>query len=247
MLRIGLRNDILVGIQVDSAAGLAHLHTLLGAWVDRSPVDHNLVEPALRVYLPLGNASKPKGPTLVPQVRLGSHILTRSRDPHEIYRALSVILGGIHAGTADTAVMRVGMRPFVSENRMVLVDADRPILVNDTMLLASGIQELPVWTTLITDGGTESAQATHHPALANLRWSAIGVDAPADPATYQLTGLVSLSQEQRSDADLVAGLARHSPRSVWFQIVNRLHDGGNVSVSTNRTMLRSALISALTA
>lgn len=235
VLRLGPQRDILVAIAVDTEHAHSLLLTLLGAWLDRSDVDPTSIVSAFTLMLAGGEA--PKGPKLVPQLRFGSHVMARSREPDDVVRALAAILGGVHADVRHDAYIHVGLRPFLCGEEIVLVDAERPLLVNDTLLSAAGAVELPAWTTAIRADQT----VTLDPYLGALAWARTRIKPPVLCPTYRLRAIVSMGTASQSGAETFTMLARLSLDPAWFRLLRHLYDIDVVRMATNRTALRRAL------
>jgi hypothetical protein len=258
VLRIGLQRDTLVGIQVDSAAGLELLKTLFGEWVVTTAIDQHeiLIDPAFSVYLADKSADQ-RGAYSVPQLRFGSHVIARSRNSHDIVRALATILGGIHAEQpateqredeqlldgqhiADGKRINVGLRPFIVGSAAVLVEAQRPILVNDTRLEQLGARELPVWTTSVSPASNSNpASVTFAPYLCELAWEAVQLVPPTDHGTYRLAAIAAIAHG--SEAELMRTLASASPQRAWFNLIDELRCGGKIHQAGTRNQLRDVL------
>lgn len=235
MLRLGTKLDVLVAIAVDTEHAYRLLCTLLAEWLDRSDVDAASIETAFTLILTGGAAAK--GPQLVPQLRFGSRVMARSREPDDVVRALAAILGGIHAAARNDTEIHVGLRPFVCGEELVLVDAERPLLVNDRQLSAAGIHELPVWRTTIRNDQT----VTLDPYLSALAWAKTGIAPPPLRATYRLRGIISMGTTCQSGAETFAMLARLSLNPNWFRLLRQMNDSDVARTVTKRTLLRRAL------
>ena len=241
-LRVG---DQLVGVRTDSDATAATMRTRLAAWVESDSMLTEQGEPIPWAFsLRLGPDANTRGPRAVPQLRIGSRLLARSRRPDDVLSALDQILGGVLARQDDTRRW-LGLRTFVRDGRVVLVDAAPPALTADPRLARAGVTELPTWSVAV-DGGTVLVP----PPLT------------ADPSTneggesrsFELVGLVGLdscshdADRAAPDTDheaihhptnpgaLLARFAARHPSSDWFHTVERLVDAGHVHTTTDRTV-----------
>ena len=184
---------------------------------------------------PIGSRGRGAGLQPVPQLRYGSAVMARSRQPDDILRALASVLGGAHVYRRDDGRLWMGMRPFVRGDSMVLVDVDRPTMVNDRQLSAAGVDELAVWSTIIEPDGS----AAIPPPLGDLHWADAGIDPPDDEwRRFSLAGVVALAQADLSHAGLVADLARRSIQRRWFGMVAEMADTGRLLVATDRPGVR---------
>lgn len=235
VLRLGPTRDILVAISVDTEHAYGLLVTLLGAWLDRSDVDPTSIGAAFTLILTGGEATK--GPRLVPQLRFGSHVMARSREPDDIVRALAAILGGIHADVGHDTDIRLGLRPFLCGEEIVLVDAERPLLVNDVLLSAAGGRELPAWSATIS----ADRMVTIDPCLSALEWARTGIDPPEDLPRCRLRAIITMGTTCHSEAETFAMLARLSLNPAWFRLLRLMYDRDVVRMATNRSALRRAL------
>ena len=181
----------MVAVQVDTDAGLDRLGVLLAPWVVTA-VDEAWAgfRPAFGVRLESTDDRREaptSGPRPVPQLRHGSTVIARSRQPDDIVRALAQVLGGVHQrrGTGDQGW--TNRRPFVRNESVVLVDVRPPTLVNDPQLARAGIEELAAWSVVVGDDGS----VTVPPPLPGLDWDSIGIEAPSDTAwRFRMAGEV---------------------------------------------------------
>lgn len=176
-LRLG---DLLVVVAGDSDAALDALRTRFGAWIDTAHPD---ITPAFDLRLDTGAGASAGAPRAVPQLRYGGTLLARSRSAVDVVDALDAVLGGVLAHQ-DRDGVRIFLRPFVAGGRMVLVDADAPMLVNDPGLAKQGVVELPTWSSALLPPATDDAAPV------------IEVAAPlSDPGRvtrYELAGVVGV-------------------------------------------------------
>ena len=197
-LRIGEQRDVVMAVQVDTDASLDRLAVLLHRWIETS-IDETWagIRPAFGIRLePVGDgAAHPRrAPRPVPQLRHGSTVIARSRQPDDIVRALAQVLGGVHRQRDDDGQVWTKRRPFVRDGSLVLADVRPPRLVNDRQLSRAGIDELAAWAVTVDDDGF----VTVPPPLPALAWDSIGVEAPwADARRFRLAG-VALQQDARS-------------------------------------------------
>jgi len=197
-LRIGEQRDVVMAVQVDTDASLDRLGVLLEPWVETCAEELWAgFRPAFRIRLePVsdGVAHRRAAPRPVPQLRHGSTVIARSRQPDDIVRALAQVLGGVHLQRRDGDQVWTKRRSFVSDGSLVLVDVRPPTLVNDRQLSRAGIEELAAWAVTVDDDGFVSVP----PPLPHLAWDSIGVEAPwADARRFRLAG-VALQQDARS-------------------------------------------------
>ena len=154
--------------------------------------------------------------------------------PIDVLAALDSILGGVWAHRVQPDRTWIFLRAFVHGERVVLVDARAPMLVNDPLLARSGIVEIPTWAVAVTelDGGTRAV-----------------VDVPAAltdgsaERRFELVGLVTVGE---TDAAAAAGvvLARYGARHTsptWFRTVDALLDDDRFLTATDRVTARQAI------
>lgn len=237
LLRIGEDRDLLVPIGADTAASLAQLRVLFAPWIDTKVDSKELdVEPLFGVRLESVSHRSGRGVLQpVPQLRYGSAVMARSREPDDILRALAQVLGGAHLYRRDDGRLWMGIRPFVRGNSVVLVDVDRPTMVNDRQLAEAGVTELPVRSTIIEPDGSMSVPAM----LPDLDWKAAGVE-PASwaPGQFELVGIASLRAATCTTAEFVTALAERSVHARWFNQVVRMAEAEHLAVAATRPVLR---------
>jgi hypothetical protein len=241
IIRVGENRDTLVAIGADSAASLEHLRTLFAAWLDDAMADELATRaPAFRVHLTPPTAGH-RGVQAVPHLRHGSIVLTRSRRPDDVLHGLAQVLGGIHRAAAKQRA-HVWLRPFVRGDRVVLVDAVQPHLVDDRVLAAAGIIEVATWGPAITDDGSVTVARP----LDGLAWQAIGVEPLKPLDALQLEGVVTLTSGATTPAALVRALAAFSTHASWFSALSDLANEGLVVGAADRTDLRQHVQRLLT-
>lgn len=236
MLRIGVARDLLVVVQVDTEAGLDRVQTLFQPWVELQPAAELLgLEPLFSVRLaPVEGGGV--GPKPVPQLRYGATVMMRSREPDDVLRALAQVLGGAHEYRRDDGRLWMGLRVFARGSSAVLVDLDRPALVNDPALAKAGVHELAAWSTVIQDDGS----VTIPPPLPTLSWDAMGVKRPAEEwQRYELAGIAVLTDAEPTTAELLADVARRSIDGRWFTQVAAMAEAGNLAHAADRAELRT--------
>jgi hypothetical protein len=252
-LRVG---DRLVGVRVDTAATRRLLDSRFGAWIDRSASmgDGAAVPWAFDLRLESGDpgaaddrergADPPvgRGPRPVPQLRIGSSLLARSRDPEAVVDALDDVLGGMLARDDETRRW-IGMRLFVAGDDAVLVDATPPALTANPHLHRSGVVELTVWTVAVED-----RTVLVPPSL---------TAGEAPWATYRLAGLVAVdrcdhespdeheAQHPTTPGSLLARFATRHPSTAWFDEVRELVEGGRIVVVHDRPDAAGAVVGLL--
>jgi hypothetical protein len=255
-LRVGTQ---LVGLRADTAATRARLRALFAGWLDD---DHPAVPWAFDVRLdPTGrNPAAPRasqhdghrahrGPRPVPQLRLGQVLMARSRDADDVLHALASVLGGVLA-RQDASRVWSGMRTFAGADRIVLVDAQPPALTADPALARAGIGELPTWSVAI-DGSTVHVP----PPLDGLDWAAADLEAPSTTwRTAALAGIVALDPAHDRehddhdgrfgdpDAGMLSRFGVRHPSTAWFSTVHRLIRDGQVTVTSDPTVVRRRLV-----
>ena len=243
-LRVG---EQLVGVRPDTDTTAARIRTVFAAWLDGDATGEQGEPVPWAFSLRLDTARTGRGPKPVPQLRIGSSLLARSRNADDMLHALDAVLGGVLARQDDTRCW-LGLRTFAVDDRAVLVDATRPALIADPTLTRAGVAELPVWTVAV-DGNTVNVP----PPLTAADGSTPG------GSRYTLAGIVGLDAcnhrahaDDEADAhvnDLAEHLAEHHPSTAgallarfaarhpsneWFHTVERLVDAGHVQVSTDR-------------
>ena len=239
LLRIGEQRDLLVALQADTEFALDRLRTLFEPWLEPEPVDEALtIEPAFGVRLePVDGRLRTRGAGLqpVPQLRYGSSVMVRSRQPDDVLRALAQVLGGAHVYRRDDGRTWMGMRPFVRGDAIVLVEVDRPTMVNDRQLAQAGVEELAVWSTVVEPDGSLSVP----PPLPGLAWESVGVEPPAEGwQRYHLAGIAALHDHEATPAELVAQVARRSMHASWFTLVAAMAEAGTLLSAVDRPSLR---------
>lgn len=239
LLRIGEQRDLLVAVRADTEFSLDRLRTLFEPWLDLAPVDEALtIEPAFSVRLePIDGRRRERGAglQLLPQLRFGSRVMVRSRQPEAVLRALAQVLGGAHLYGRNDGRTWMGMRPFVRGDVMVLVDLDRPAMVNDRQLAQSGVEERAVWSTVVESDGSVLVP----PPLADLAWESVGVEPPGDGwQRFHLAGIAVLQDHEVSPAELVARVAGRGVRAHWFTSAAAMAEAGTLAGVTDRSALR---------
>jgi hypothetical protein len=226
-LRIG---ELLVAVGSDSEATLDALRTRFGAWIDTTHPD---IAPAFDLRLDTGPGASAGAPRAVPQLRYGGTLLARSRSAPDVVDALDAVLGGVLAHQ-DPGGVRIFLRPFVAGDRMVLVDADPPMLVNDPGLAKQGIVELPTWSVALLPAATDdTAPLVEVPAP---------LSDPGSVGRYELVGVVGvLADPPGSDAGLLARYATRHPSPDWFRTAHALVEGRRLLTATDRADARSAI------
>ncbi len=242
LLRIGEQRDLLVAVRADTEFSLDRLRTLFEPWLDLDPVDEALtIEPAFSVRLePIDGRVRGRGAGLqpVPQLRFGSTVMVRSRQPDAVLRALAQVLGGAHLYRRNDGRTWMGMRPFVRGDAMVLVDVDRPAMVNDRQLAQSGVEELAVWSTVVEPDGSMLVP----PPLPGLAWGSVGVEPPAAGwRRFRLAGVALHTEGRGTPAELVAEVARHSFNSDWFARAVAMADAGSLVSGAERSVVRDRI------
>lgn len=241
IIRVGESCDTLVAVCADSALSLELLRILFAAWLDDAMADELSTRvPAFRVHLPPPTAGH-RGAQAVPHLRHGSMVLTRSRRPDDVLHGLARVLGGIHRAAAKQRA-HVWLRPFVRGDRVVLVDAVQPHLVDDRVLIAAGITEVVTWGPAIADNGSLTVARP----LEGLDWQAIGVEPPPALDELQLEGVVTLTSGATTPAALVRALAAFSTHASWFSALSELANEGLVVGVADRGGLRQHVKRLLT-
>lgn len=238
LLRIGEARDLLVAVNVDSAHALEQVRTLFGAWLEPDPTLAMAIEPAFGLMLETAEGQRGTGPRPVPQLRHGSSVVMRSRDPEDVLRALAFVLGGAHVSRSDDGRTWMGLRPFVRGESVVLVDAARPALVNDPQLARLGIDELPVWSVVAESEGSVSVP----PPLPELAWTSLGI-MPPEPEwrTLHLAGIAVLQHDGSTLAEVVADLSTRSTGADWFTSVTEAAELGRMALAFDRPAMRSTV------
>lgn len=251
VLRIGGHHDLLVAIQADTDESTERLRALFAAWVDDGialgEVRHR---PAFKVRLaPVTDHvdGHPPGPKPVPQLRHGSCVIARSRQPDDIVRALARVLGGAHVQRRDDGRLWLPLRLFVREGAAVLVDADPPTLVNDRRMAESGIDELVTWSITLDADDTVAVP----PPLPRLDWHAAGVDAPHDGwRRLPVARVVALRHDRdgpdglddrADDGAATARLRSLSHQTRWAEMLASFDATGRIDVAGDHAGLRRSI------
>ena len=227
-LRLGER---LVAIGCDTAATLERCRERFAAWIDESQPD---IEVAFDVRIDTVDRTPASrgAPRPVPQLRLGSSVIARSRSADDVIDALDAVLGGVLARQDDDGVW-LWLRAFVSGNRIVLVDAAAPMLVNDPELAKAGIVELPAWSVAIMPTSDGNAPPVRIPAPLT--------DAGSE-GRYELAGMVGVMPEPPSgDAALLALYGTRHTSADWFRTANSLIAEQQLLTATDRITARRAI------
>ena len=237
MLRIGVARDLLVVVQVDTEAGLERVRTLFQRWVELQPAVELLSQPLFSVRLePVGRGGP--GPKPVPQLRSGSTVTMRSREPDDVLRALALVLGGAHEYRRNDGRLWMGVRVFARGSSAVLVDLDRPAMVNDPALAKAGVHELATWSTVIEADGSIAVP----PPLPGLSWDVVGVGPPAEAwQRYDLAGIAVWTDGEPTTAELLADVARRSINRRWFTQVVAMAESGTLTHAADRPALRGLI------
>lgn len=248
LLRIGEQSDVLVAVQADNEQSLDLLRNLFEAWLEpQFPDATQVAKPAFGVRLaPVPDRRRhTPGPKPVPQLRYGSTVIARSRRSADIVRSLTAVLGGVHLQRRDDGLLWIGLRPFVRDRSIVLVDADPPDLVNDRRLADADIHELPSWSVAIEPDGT----VTVPPPLPGLVWESVGVEPPTgESRSYELAGIVAHRRDDQAAPGpdrLVAELGRRSHQSRWSTILETLAEAGRLTGARDHVALRDSIRAAL--
>ena len=229
---IRLRPDdpVVVIVQCTEKSTLDIGRRLFARWIDDSvdSADHR-ASFVITAGEETATDTSARAPRALPTVRFGASVMARSRTPDTAWHGLARILGGIHQPVRTPGVAQVGLRPFATDDAVVLVHATRPTLANDPSLSADGIEELPVWVVGVDASGTVILP----PHLPDLRWDEADVTQPATiTGPFRLKGFVVFGQE--APAEIVAELAANSGTVDWFHMVDRFAQAGDIRmVSTN--------------
>ncbi|MEO1058581.1 MAG: hypothetical protein AAFY28_16860 [Actinomycetota bacterium] len=260
-------DDLLVGVRCDTASTIDRLRAMLPAHVDDS-VD---VPWAFSVQLEEG----PGAVRALPQLRIGSRLLTRSRDADDVVVALVSVLGGLASvratvdrdrGTDDAGRLWMHLRAFATadDDRVVLVDATQPALVANSALRRAGVRGLPVWSVGV-DAASEPAAVTTPSPLDAVEWAAGTVATPAAlPGPMVLAGLVALDvcgheattpevharhlaeHHGHTPAGRIARFAARHPSPQWFRTIDALADAGRVALADDEGDAATAIVRLLT-
>lgn len=232
-LRVG---DQLVGVRADTDATAARIRDVFAAWLEPASavVGSDPVPWAFSLRLDTDHAGR--GPTPVPQLRIGRSLLARSRRPDDMVNALDHVLGGVLAHQDDSRRW-LGLRTFAAGDRAVLVDAAPPALTADPQLARAEVTELPTWSVAV-----DSDTVLVPPPLTAMA----DADEGAGPG-FALVGIVGLDAcSHRADAAhqaahhptnpgaLLARFAARHPSNEWFHTVERLVAHGRVHATTDR-------------
>ena len=248
-LRVG---EQLVGVRADSDATAATMRTVFAAWLepDTSPFGEHDEPIPWAFSLRLEPDRNARGPRAVPQLRLGSRLLARSRRPDDVVSALDHVLGGVLARQDDTRRW-LGLRTFVCGDRAVLVEAAPPALTADPRLGRARVSELPTWSVAVdadtvlvpppltaerstADGG--GALAYRLVGLVGLDNCSHGPDTDTDSAIDSVAGDHQAIHHPTNPGALLARFAARHPSSEWFHTVEHLVDTGCVHATIDRTV-----------
>ena len=234
VVRVGRERSALVAIRADSDGSLQRLRTLFAAWLDDDFASEVLERtPAFSVHL-TPQLPGGRGPRSIPHLRRGSMVVARSRDADEVLHALTCVIGGIHHGPPPAGRARVWLRAFTRGERLVLVDAQSPHLIDDRELAAAGVSEAIAWGVEVGPDG----RALIPQPMPDLDRAPIG---PGTSSGFlQLEAVLSL-QADTGRAHLVGALAAHSGEAVWFELVHSLAERGRVRSFADRNGLRIAI------
>jgi len=223
-----------LGVVPDSPRTAATLRTLLGAYIEqegpRCPSNFGLRRPR-------GLLRRRPG---VLAIAGCDAFRAASLDP--LAWTLAGHLGGVAAAEGDH-LTRVGVRAFARGSRVVLVDLDRPALVDDPGLQAAGIDELALWEPLVDAG---SAQLHLPGALPDLCWDAAGLRRPPDqPPRMSIVGVVTPTDSTESRGLRRTWAKARLDRGDWVELLVHLDDAGRVVPAGAPPTVRGALVALL--
>ncbi len=237
-LRVG---DQLVGVRPDTAATAAWIRTVFGDWLDPEAVGEHGEPVPWAFSLRLDTERIGRGPRAVPQLRIGSRLLARSRQADDVVTALGQVLGGVLARQDDSRRW-FGLRTFVAGDRAVLVDASPPALTADPTLARAGVTELATWSVAV-DGNSvyvpPPLSATSRPGSSFALAGLVALDAcdhrpDTDPNDDQPDDGHQAVHHPTNPGALLARFAARHPSNEWFHTVEALVADGRVHVSTDR-------------
>lgn len=256
-------DDLLVGVRCDTAGSVDRLRAVLAPWIDDADDE---VPWAFSVQLEEGSGAVRS----LPQLRVGSRLLARSRNADDIVGALASVLGGLQMvratadrelGIDDAGRPWLHLRAFASPcgERVVLVDATPPALVASPVTRRAGVLELPVWSVGV-DPARHPVDVIAPPPLDGLDWVSAGMaPPPALPQRMELAGLVALDacgHEPSSPEEHARHLAEHhghtaggriarfatrNPSPQWFRTIDALSDAGRVHVAADEADAAEAI------
>lgn len=252
-MRVGER---LVGVRTDTHDTAERVRSRFADWLEpETTTDSGEPMPCAFGLRLDADPSAARRPRPVPQLRIGSTLLARSRNGDEVLASFDHLLGGVLA-RQDDSYRWLGLRVFVAGERAVLVDAARPLLMADRTLDGSGVRELAAWSVAV-DGVIVRVP----PPL-----TAVGGDSVTDDAGWTSFTLVGLVGVDRCDNDgdddaarrhraehhpttpagLLARFARRHPSLAWFDTLRGFVDDGNVVLATDRASAVGSLVGLLT-
>lgn len=228
VLRLG-DGDLLVAIRSDDAEVLDRLHDRFAQWIDRSGLD-------LSEHVPPGPpafslVSGAVGSGLVPQLRWGHLTIARSRNVRDVEDALAAVLGGLHAQHLDPERIWVRVRAFARDHRCVLVDVERPLLVNDPILRDQGVVEENGWCVELLDDGSVTVPPP--------------IDRSASDRVLDVEGIVGSGGPGLSSGTMLSQLLRRSSSALWHQLVQRLHSRGSTRPASQIGEARGHILALL--
>jgi hypothetical protein len=163
---------------------------------------------------------------------MGGVVVGRSRRFGTLVRLLAGHLSGVEA--ESKGLVRVQLRAFAKEDRVVLIELHRPALVDDRLLRRRGIVELPIWVPVVD---TKRGTLVLPRQLCHAKWRASGIRAPIDPpAELQIAGVVTVPDNDHVEVSLE-----------WARCLAQLRAGGRVTTEEDLLATRSAIVALMTA
>lgn len=223
--------NLLVEVQVHGEALLERLTLLFERWLEPDarrllPADPERF-PAFTVAGPSSESAERGAPRRLGVLQYAGSTLARARSDDDIVRALASVIGGLREHRLDPERVWLGLRPFHSDGRVVLVDLARPLLVNDPSLAGRGIVELPTWSVELLDDGRVRVPG----ALPDLAWQAAGLDDAGDSGTVaDLAGILA-GGDPDAAGTVIHQLVRQSLDPGWFRCVAGVHEQGRFEIT----------------
>jgi hypothetical protein len=206
------------------------------------PID---TQPVIDVVLAERSGAKRSGGLRpVPQLKLGSYTIARSRRADDVLDALDTWLHSYrasrlaHLAEAGTALPHVGLRLFIGPQGAALIALAYPQLVGDRQLAAAGVVEQVAAGIAVDPAGPMVQLPGSLTSPANTV-----VTAPL----VLVAGLAEDPAEGRTApvGPIVATLASLHDDVRWFTALRHLADRGAAHAATDSTEVRGVLLAAL--
>lgn len=203
-----------LGVRVDSEATAARVRSFVAAHVATTDV---APRSNFSLRAPTGRLRRRPG-----ALYRGGRVLAEARSFDRLLGVLGIELSQLQR--VDRPRIRVDLRGFVHDDRIVLTDVRESLPDDAAWLLEAGVRELDAFE-LIVD--LESLTVEELPLLDGLDWRRAGVDLPEfRPRRWDLEAVV-VGGFERGDLATVWARAT-SDRDGWLDALRQLRDAGNI-------------------